>query len=165
MASNLRNTRERVFQVLCYEAGGLLLIAPLFSLAGGAGLVESYVLIAVLSITAMIWSGFFNTAYDLVELRLTGRVASDRPHRWRAVHALSFEATQVIVSCPLIYLITGLSWLEALVADLALTGAYTAYGYLYYWAFDRLRPVKIEAPRTAPSPTPALRLGPSVGAD
>lgn len=165
MASKLRSTRERVLQALCYEAGGLLLIAPLFSLAAGAGMAESYVLIAALSLAAMTWSGVFNTAYDLIEFRLTGRVASDRPHRWRAVHALAFEATQVIVSCPLIYLFTGLSWLEALVADLALTIAYTAYGYLFCWAFDRLRPVEVQAPPMAPGPTPTLRLSPPVGVD
>lgn len=165
MANNLRSAGERVIQALCYEAGGLLLITPLFALATDAGMAESYVLIATLSIAAMTWSGVFNTAYDLVEFRLTGRVASDRPHRWRAVHALAFEATQVVVSCPLIYLFTGLSWLEALVADIALTAAYTAYGYLFYWAFDRLRPVEVQAPPTAPGPTPTLRLSPPVGAD
>jgi uncharacterized membrane protein len=165
MASNFRSTRERVIQALCYEAGGLLVIAPLFSLAADAGMAESYGLIAVLSIAAMTWFGAFNTVYDLIEFRLTGRAASDRPHRWRVAHALAFEATQIIVSCPLIYLLTGLSWLEALVADLALTGAYTAYGYLFYWAFDRLRPVQVEAPRTSPGPAPTLRLDPPVGAD
>ncbi len=165
MASNLRSTRERVIQALGYEAGGLFLIAPLFALAADAGMAGSYLLIAALSIAAMTWSGVFNTAYDLIELRLTGRVASARPHRWRAVHALAFEATQVVVSCPLIYLFTGLSWLEALVADLALTVAYTAYGYLFYWVFDRLRPVRVDAPRADTGPTPTLRLSPPVGAE
>jgi uncharacterized membrane protein len=154
MASNCRNLRERIIQTLCYEAGGLLVIAPLFSLAADAGMAESYGLIAVLSITAMTWCGLFNTVYDLIEFRRTERAASDRPHRWRVVHALAFEATQTIVSCPLIYLLTGLSWLEALVADLALTGAYAVYGYVFYWAFDRLRPLQVEAPRTAPGPAP-----------
>lgn len=155
MASRIRSTRERIIQVLCYEAGGLLVMAPMFSIAAGEGMTESYVLMAALSCGAMIWAGVFNTVYDLIEHRVTGRFASDRPHHWRLTHALTFEATQVIISCPLIYLLTNMSWLEALVADFALTGAYAAYGYVFHWAFDLLRPVAVAAqvPASKPMPT------------
>ena len=34
-----------------------------------------------------------------------------------------------------------LNWVDALLTDIALSLAYSAYGYLFHWAFDRLRPV------------------------
>jgi uncharacterized membrane protein len=152
----LRSPRERILQVLCYEAGALAVIAPLFSLAAGETMARSYLLMAALSVAAMGWACAFNTVYDWLEQRWTGRLASDRPHRWRLVHALAFEASQVVVSCPLIYWLTDLGWLQSLAADVALTGAYTVYGYLFHWVFDRLRPVR---PRTfGPAPAHKWRI-------
>jgi uncharacterized membrane protein len=139
----LRSTRERIVQCLCFQAGVLLLIAPLFSIVTGFGVTQSLGLILGLSIVEALWAGGFNTLYDRGELRWTGWVASDRPHRWRIVHALAFEASQVVVTCPIIYFVTGLGWLEALAADLALTVAYTVYGYLFHLVYDRLRPVRL----------------------
>ena len=150
MTCILRSPRERILQVLCYEAGALAVMAPLFSLAAGENMAGSFLLMAALSVLAMGWACAFNTVYDWVEQRWTGRLASDRPHRWRLVHALAFEASQVVVSCPMIYWFTDLSWLESLAADLALTGAYTVYGYLFHWVFDRVRPVLPRAARPAP---------------
>lgn len=145
VVGHIRSARERLVQTLGFELGAFLLIAPLFSLATDSSMVASYVLIAALSVAAMLWAAAFNTVYDLLEHRWTGRVASDRPHGWRIFHALALEATQVVVSCPLIYLITGMSWVGALLADLALTVVYAAYGYLFHLAFDRLRPVRTVA--------------------
>lgn len=162
MTCILRSPRERVLQVLCYEAGALAIIAPLFSLAAGEDMVGSYVLMAALSVAAMCWACAFNSVYDWLEQRWTGRLASERPHRWRLVHALAFEASQVVVSCPLIFWLTDLGWLEALAADLALTGAYAVYGYLFHWAFDRLRPVRPHTAVAVPGSPPAtIVLGPA----
>lgn len=164
VAGSIRSARERLLQALSFELGAFLLVSPLFSLATGNGMAESYLLIAALSVAAMLWAAAFNSVYDLLEHRWTGRVASDRPHRWRIFHALALEATQVVVSCPLIYLITGMSWFGALMADLALTVVYAAYGYVFHLAFDRLRPVRgaESAGRvpayTAVRPSPSLRL-------
>lgn len=164
VAGNIRSARERLLQTLSFELGAFLLISPLFSLATGNGMTESYLLIAALSVAAMLWAAAFNTIYDLLEHRWTGRIASDRPHGWRIFHALALEATQVVVSCPLIYLITGMSWFGALMADLALTLVYAVYGYLFHLAFDRLRPVRGAAPAarvpayTSERTSPHLRL-------
>jgi uncharacterized membrane protein len=157
VSGHIRSARERLLQTLGFEFGAFLLIAPLFSLATDSSMAESYVLIAALSVAAMLWAAAFNTAYDLIEHRWTGRVASDRPHGWRIFHALALEATQVVVSCPLIYLIIGMSWVGALMADLALTVVYAAYGYLFHLAFDRLRPVRTATPAGLAQAYTALR--------
>lgn len=144
-SSGIRSLRERVVQTLAFEAGGLLLITPLYGWLAGAALGESLLLLAAVSAVVMAWSAVFNTGFDIAEQRLTGRVASDRPARWRTVHALAHEASAVLVSCPVIYALTPLDWWGALAADLGLTAAYTAYAYLFHLAFDRWRPV-LESP-------------------
>lgn len=141
----VRSLRERVVQTLCFEAGGLLLITPLYSWWAGATWGESLALLVAVSVVVMLWSAVFNTLFDVAELRLAGRVASDRPARWRAVHALAHEATAVLVSCPVIYALTALDWWGALLADLGLTLAYATYTGLFHWAFDQLRPVRAGA--------------------
>lgn len=142
MSGGLRSRRERVIQTLWFEAIGLLLVAPLYAVVAGSGLRESFAMIAVVSLVVMTWSAVYNTLFDMLELRWTGRVASERPHRVRTLHALLHELSAVIVSCPVIYAMTPLSWGEALVADLGLTLAYAAYAYVFHLVFDRLRPVR-----------------------
>lgn len=140
-AAGLRNTRERVIQTLAFELGGLLLVTPLFAWASGSQAGESLRLLVALSVVVMTWSALYNTLFDLAERRFAGRVASERPHRWRVLHALGLETTAVVVSTPVIVWLTPLGWIEALVADLALTAVYAVYAYAFHWVFDRLRPV------------------------
>lgn len=156
-AAPLRDWRERVRQTLWFEGVGLLLVAPAYALLSGRGAGESLGLIAALSLTVTLWAALFNTAFDRLEWRLQRRVASDRPPRWRALHAVLHEATAVAVSCPVIVTLTGLGWLDALLLDLALTAVYTLYAYAFHCVYDRLRPVRAapSAPvstLTAPAP-------------
>lgn len=141
MGTGLRSARERLVQTLAFEAGGLLLVAPLYALATGSGAGESLLLVAVLAAVVMAWSALYNTVFDVVERHRTGRVASDRPERWRLVHAIGHEATALVVTWPVIVALTGMSWAGALVADIALTLVYTAYAYVFHRIYDRWRPV------------------------
>lgn len=141
----LRSFRERVIQTLCYEAGGLLLVAPAYALIMGRGGAESFGLMAALSVAVMLWSPIHNTVFDWLDLRLTGRLASDRPHGLRMVHAASHEATTVVVTLPVLIWMGGHGLWGALMVDAALTLAYSAYAYLFHLAYDRLRPVAAPA--------------------
>lgn len=141
----LRSRRERVIQTLWFEALGLALVSPLFAQFVGGSSAESLLVLAVLSVVVMGWSALYNTAVDWVEWRCTGRVASNRLHRWRLAHAAGLECTAVLLTWPLIVALTPLGWLEALAADVGLTVAYTIYGYLFHLGFDRLRPVRASA--------------------
>lgn len=138
----LRSTRERVIQTLAYEAGGLCLSVPLASLVGGGTAGEAFVLMLALSLAVLVWSPVHNTVFDLADLRLSGRLASDRPQRWRVVHAISQEATTLAVTLPILMGLGGLSFGAALLADLGLTLLYTAYAYVFHLVYDRLRPVR-----------------------
>jgi uncharacterized membrane protein len=137
----IRSRRERLIQVLWFEALGLVIVGPLYAYVAGTSMGESLVLLIVLSIAMMCWSALYNTAFDMIEVRRTGRVASDRRHALRVMHTIGFEATAALVTLPLIVALTNLGWIEALVADIGLTLAYALYGYLYHLSFDRLRPV------------------------
>lgn len=141
LRGGLRSARERLVQTLWFEGLGLLLVTPAYAWATGAGAGESLVLVASLSVAVMIWAALYNTLFDVVERRLTGRAASDRPHGLRTVHAAGLELSSVLVTWPLIWALTDLGWLGALLADFGLGLAYTVYGYAFHWAFDRLRPV------------------------
>lgn len=137
----VRSARERIVQTLWFEGVGLALIAPLYSAVAGADAAHSLALLALLSLLVMFWAAIYNTLFDKLEARLTGRVASDRTTGMRVWHALGLEATAIAVSWPLIYAMTDLDWLQALGADVALTLTYAVYGYLFHCIFDRLRPV------------------------
>ncbi len=137
----LRSARERALQTLAYEIGGLAFAAPLYSLIFGGGAGEGFALVAVLAVAVMIWSPIHNTAFDWVEWRLTRRLASDRPHRWRVVHAITHEATSLVLTLPLILWLTDHGLMGAVLVDLGLTLFYAAYAYVFHLAYDRLRPV------------------------
>ena len=145
----IRSGRERLIQTLWFEALGLLIVSPLFAHFAGASIGESLVVLIVLSFAVMGWSALYNTAFDLIEVRRTGRVASDRPHGLRIAHTIGLEVTAALVTWPLIVALTTLGWLEALVADIGLTLTYTLYGYLFHLGFDHLRPVRVGAKRGA----------------
>jgi uncharacterized membrane protein len=93
----------------------------------------------------MIWSPLHNTVFDFIDLRLSGRVASDRPQVLRAVHAVSHEVTAVCVSLPLLIWLGGLSLWDAVFADILLTLFYTAYAYVFHVVFDWIRPVGVSS--------------------
>jgi uncharacterized membrane protein len=137
----VRGLRERVIQTLAFEVLGLAIVSLPFAYFSGASAGESLALLTALSIVIMSWSALYNTAFDHIERRLTGRVASDRPPRWRVLHAIALEASALVVTWPLIVAMTALSWREAFIAEIGLTLAYAAYGYCFHLAFDHFRPV------------------------
>lgn len=143
-AGALRSRRERLIQTLWFEGLGLLVVGPLFAWASGASTGESFGVLAVLSAAVMAWAALYNTVFDRVEWRLAARAASQRPQRWRVVHAVGLEASAALVTWPLIVALTPLGWGAALLADLGLGLAYVVYGYVFHLGFDRLRPVRAE---------------------
>jgi uncharacterized membrane protein len=140
-APPLRSRRERLLQTVSYETGGMLLATPAYAAIFGARLDASFVLLAAIVAVSLAWCPAYNTIFDWVELRRAGRVASDRPHRWRAVHAISFEASVVVAEVPVIMGLSGHGLAEALAFDIGLGAFYAGYSYVFYLGFDRLRPV------------------------
>lgn len=137
----LRSARERLYQTLAYEAGGLVMAAPIYGYFFGQEAGESFALIMMLSFVVMIWAPLYNTIFDWVELERTGRAASDRPQTLRAAHALCLEITATAVTLPIVMAMGGHGFWQALTIDLGLTLLYTAYAYVFHIVYDRLRPI------------------------
>ena len=137
----LRSFADRVRQVVLFELGGLLLITPPFAWASGVPLAESIGLLAVLAAIAAVWNGAYNTAFDWIEGRLSGRRADRRPFGLRCAHACGFEGGLLLLTLPVLVAWTGMGWLEALVADIGLAAAYTLYALLFNLGYDRLFPI------------------------
>ena len=144
----IRSGRERLIQTLWFEALGLAIVSPMLAHFAGASMGESLMLLITLSATMMAWAGLYNTVFDLIELRCTGRAASARPYGLRIAHTIGFEVAAALVTWPLIVALTTLGWIEALAADIDLTLTYALYGYLFHLGFDRLRPIYRDASRT-----------------
>ncbi len=138
---SLRSARERLYQTLAFEAGGLVMAAPLYSLLFGQGAQDSLTVLVSLSLAVMLWTPLHNTLFDLADLKWSGRVASARPHRLRLIQALSQEVSVLVVTLPLIMVLGGHGLKEALLIDLGLTLFYAAYAYIFHIVFDWLRPV------------------------
>ncbi len=137
-----RTVRERIKQTLWFEVVGIAIFTPaLAALSESSGQTSLGVMVA-LSAAAVAIMSMYNHVFDLIEFRLTGRIASDRPQKLRLVHAALLEAAIALATIPIIKYSLQISWLEALVADVALMVAYAVYGYLFHLTYDRLRPVK-----------------------
>ena len=137
----LRSPLDRARQVILFEIGGLLLITPPFAWASGVPASESIGLLAVIALVAALWNAVYNTSFDWVEGRLTGRTADLRPYLWRALHAVGFEGGLILMSLPIVMAWTAMDWRAALVADVGLALTYAAYAYLFNLAYDRLFPI------------------------
>ena len=138
----LRSLRDRIRQIVLFEVGGLALITPPFAWASGASFSESIGLLALIALIAAAWNAAYNTCFDWIEGRLTGRTADRRPFRLRAVHAVGFEGGLLTMSLPLIMTWTGMGWREALVADLGLASAYVVYAFAFNLGYDRVFPIE-----------------------
>lgn len=136
-----RSLWDRLRQVALFEIGGLLLISPPFVWLSGVPAVDSIGLLLILALVAALWNGGYNTAFDWIEGRLTGRTADRRPWALRAAHALGFEGGLLLMTLPVIVLWTGMDWLTALVADIGLALAYMVYAFGFNLAYDRLYPI------------------------
>ena len=137
--------KDRLRQVVLFELGGLLLITPPFSWFSGVPATDSAGLLAVLALMAAVWNGAYNTGFDWVEGRLTGRAADRRGWRLRLAHAAGFEGGLLVLTLPVVVLWTGLGWWEALVADAGIAVAYTVYAYVFNLLYDRAFPIAADA--------------------
>ena len=139
---SLRTFRERILQTIAFEAGGIVLVTPVYALSMGAGVSHAFTILISLSVVAMLWSPLHNTVFDWLDLTLTGRVASDRRQRLRLAHVISHEVTVMVVTLPLLMVLGGHSFKTALMLEIGFSTAYAAYAYVFHIAYDHWRPVK-----------------------
>lgn len=83
-----------------------------------------------------------NAVFDLIELSLIGRVASDRAPRLSLVHALSSERSPRALMVPVLIWLDGQSPGAVIAFDLALTVACTSCVCGFFLPYDQWRPVR-----------------------
>jgi uncharacterized membrane protein len=140
---SLRTRRERLIQSLAYEGGSFFVMIPFYLLVAGGSTKGAAILMVCMTLAEAAWAPIFNSAFDRVDLRLSGRVASDRRQFWRVVHAVAHETSTVIVTVPILVFVGGLGWVEALFMDVGLTVVCIVYAYFFHLAYDALRPVEV----------------------
>lgn len=140
----LRSLPDRIRQVALFELGGLLLITPPFVWISGVAVYESIGMLATVALIAALWNAVYNTAFDWFEGRLTGRTADRRPIRLRILHALGFEFGLLLASLPVVMWWTGMTWLQALLADVIVAVAYVLYAFGFNMVYDRLFPIPLD---------------------
>ena len=138
----LRTMPERILQTVCFEVIGLIITMPVFAHFTKTGESETFLALFAISVGVICWSAIHNYLFDWTEFRLTQRVASDRTNTMRIIHALSHELSSVVVSLPLMLWIAGLTWQQALMANVGLTIFYTVYAFVFYRIYDALRPME-----------------------
>lgn len=143
---NLRSPKERVFQSAGYELGSLLVATPACVWLTGTADGTAAVLVIVLTVATVLWAPLFNAVFDRMEWQLVRRVASDRSRRMRLIHAFALEASDMVISVPILMLIGGLDFGQAVIADLGLLLIYVAYTYVYHRVYDWARPVPHPCP-------------------
>lgn len=144
-APALRSLPDRLRQIALFELGGLLFITPPFVWLSGVPVQESLALLAMLALMAALWNGAYNSGFDWIEGRLTGRTADRRPWGLRILHAAGFESGLLLMTLPVIVWWTGMGWIDALLADLGLAAAYVAYAFVFNMAYDRFFPIEPRA--------------------
>jgi len=137
----LRSLKERIIQTISFEVSELIITVPIFAYFTQTSESDSLIILVVIAIAAMLWTGIHNTLFDWAELKISKRVASDRLNGMRIIHAVSHA----------VVLLGGLTWQEALLADLGLTVLDAAYAFIFFRVYDFVRPV------TQAIPTPNLQ--------
>lgn len=138
---SLRSGRERILQTFTFETLGLAIVVPTHALLSQTPAETSALLVLSLAVIATLWSPLFNIVFDRIDLSVSGRVASDRPHRLRLLHAVLVELSALLVTLPMVMHLAGYGLWDALFFGMTLTVFYTVYAYVFYLAYDRLRPV------------------------
>lgn len=137
----LRTLRERVLQAIVFELTGIALFAPVYAVVTGRGTAEGAWLLAALTLVCLAATPLHNAVYDRIALARTGRTACQRGPRARVCHAISLEVTLAVVELPVMMGLGGHTLAETLMLNVGLTVLFVGWTALFYFVWDKLRPV------------------------
>ncbi|UOM35421.1 PACE efflux transporter [Acuticoccus sp. I52.16.1] len=152
----MRTLADRVRHAILFEILGLVIVTPLGALAFGLPLHQMGVVTLVCALIAMAWVFVFNYLFDVAMQKIRG--TTQKNIAIRVGHTILFEVGLVAMLMPYIASYLGVSLWEAFVMDLAFSGFYMVYAFVYNWGYDRVFPV---APRAQPGRPDAAPLSPS----
>jgi uncharacterized membrane protein len=133
---------ERLLQAVLYEVIAIAFLTPVYSWAFDMPLDNSVLTMAMTSIGVVAWAAVYNALFDRIMYARTGRLAHDKTTGLRVLHAVLLEITITFIAVPIIMLMSGASIWIALAADIALSAIFAVYTYIFYFIYDRLRPLR-----------------------
>ena len=136
----MRTFADRVRHTVLFEIIGLIVCAPLASWILDKGIARVGSLSIVLSFTAMCVNYVYNLIFDMALIRI-GRPINIRPTWLRAIHAILFETSLIILSVPMIAWWLDMTLLAAFLTDIGFTLFFLVYAFFYNWAYDALFPM------------------------
>lgn len=136
----VRTGRDRLRYTFLFELLLIAILAPIGALVLERQILEVGLLSVVLSLKAMLFNFVYNWLFDHWDVR-AGRIPTERSVMGRIFHAFGFECGLVATSLPIVIWWLGLTVLQALIMDLAVTSIVVAYTLLFSWCYDRLFPV------------------------
>lgn len=137
-----RSVKERIVQSVLYEVIALVGLTPVYAWALGLPLDNSAATMAMISLIVVVWVAIYNTIFDRLMYRRTGRLAHQKTQALRVFHAVLYEVTVTFIAVPVIVLMSGKSLWVALAADIAFSFFFAVYTYVFYLVYDTLRPVR-----------------------
>lgn len=140
-----RSLPERLFQAVLYEVIAIAFLTPVYSWAFDMPFDNSLGTMAMISLGVIIWAAIYNTIFDRVMFARTGRLAHDKTTGLRLLHATLLEVTITFIAVPIIMIMSDASIWVALLADIAFSVLFAIYTYVFYFIYDRLRPVRLAA--------------------
>jgi uncharacterized membrane protein len=88
-----------------------------------------------ISIAAILWIYFFNTAFEFWEYR---QRTQRRSFLRRLIHGIGFEASLLLLTIPLLSLWLHISLHDAFLLDCSMVIGFVLYTIAFTWSFDRL---------------------------
>lgn len=136
----IRTGKDRLRYTIMFELVLLAILAPLGAVYLQMEIVEIGMLSVVLSLKAMLINYVYNWYFDQWDVR-AGRIPTQRTFKGRILHAVGLEGVIVLTSLPLVIWWLGLTILQALIMDLAVTSIVVVYTIVFTWCYDRFVPV------------------------
>lgn len=136
----MRKKWDRFRYAVFLEVGLMSMFIPITAFIYDKSLIEVSALGIGMSSMAMIYTMFYNYAYDHVDIRLDN-IPTERSVRGRVVHALGFELSFMILTVPFIVWWLNMSILAAITLDIALALTVVVWTFFYTLGYDKLFPV------------------------
>lgn len=136
----MRTTADRIRHTLLFELIGLVICVPLASWILNKGLAQIGSLSIALSLTAMCVNYVYNLVFDITLVRL-GRPVNVRPTWMRAIHAILFETSLVVLTVPMVAWWLDMTIGAAFLTDIGFTLFFIFYAFAYNWAYDIVFPM------------------------
>jgi len=128
--------KVRLVHMILFEVIALLLFTPIAAVVLHQSLVQTGVVGALISLSAMFWNFIYNWIFDIAEFKL-GADRFKRSIFTRLIHAVLFEVGLLVATVPLVAYGLHMTLLEAFLVDIGFVVFFLIYAFIYNWCFDQ----------------------------